>query len=206
MLDRNRSRRLASVALVAAVALAAPAFAQHGPAGGGSPLLTNAPAEARQLDFLVGQWELVALPKVSALAAMVHGQPKLVGVWKAWRALDGFGIEDELRLTDEAGNPRLLANAVRLFDRNARHWSCTTLDVYRGQFQASTGEWKGGQMTFIANATDADGKAYVARTSFYEIKPQSFRWRQDRSYDGGKTWDEGTLQIEARRVAAAAPR
>jgi hypothetical protein len=30
--------------------------------------------------------------------------------------------------------------------------------------------------------------------------------QQDRSTDSGQTWDEATLVIEAKRVAAAAPR
>ena len=66
---------------------------------------TTAPAEARQFDFLVGQWELEVKPKVNAMIAMFHGTPKLAGSWKAWRALDGFGIEDEVRIVDASGNP-----------------------------------------------------------------------------------------------------
>jgi hypothetical protein len=30
--------------------------------------------------------------------------------------------------------------------------------------------------------------------------------QQDRSYDAGRTWTEGFLKIEAKRVAAVAPR
>ncbi|HEV8240541.1 MAG TPA: hypothetical protein VGS57_14325 [Thermoanaerobaculia bacterium] len=198
-------RRLVVVCHCTLALAAGAAFAQHGPVVTGPPLLTNPPPEARQLDFLVGQWELVALPKVSTLVAVFHGQPKLVGTWKAWRALDGFGIDEELRLTDETGNPLLLSRSLRIFDRARRRWSGSTLDVYRARFSDSTGESKGGQVTFTTSGTDAEGKRYVMRGRFYDVKPNAFRWQQDRSYDGGKTWDE-TLKIEARRVAAAAPR
>jgi hypothetical protein len=200
-------RTIAGLALLALLALtAAGARAQHAPGGGGPPPLTTVPPEARQLDFLIGQWELVAEPKVSMLAATFHGQPKLPGVWKAWRALDGFGVEDELRLTDASGNPRSLSKSLRIFDRAARRWSSTTLDVYRARFQTASGEWKGGQATFTGRGTDGDGKPVLTRVRFYDIKPGGFRWQQDRSYDDGRTWDEGTLKIVAKRVAAKAPR
>ena len=56
----------------------------------GPPMNVAAPREAKQFDFLLGQWEIVAEPHVSFLVATIHGQPKLPGIWKAWRALDGF--------------------------------------------------------------------------------------------------------------------
>jgi hypothetical protein len=61
-------------------------------------------------------------------------------------------------------------------------------------------------MTQSGQGTDAEGKPYLTRTRFTEIGPTSFRMQLDRSADGGKTWDEGVLKIEAKRVAAVAPR
>lgn len=180
------------------------ARAQHGAAG--PPLVTTAPREAKQFDFLIGQWELVAEPKVSVLAATFHGQPRLPGTWRAWRGFDGFGVEDEMRLTDDAGNPRALAHCVRVYDRSAQQWNLSTLDVYKARFQAATARWQDNQMILTARSTGEDGRAVVSRIRFYDIRPNSFRWQQDRSYDDGRTWDEATLKIEATRVAAAAPR
>ena len=122
------------------------------------------------------------------------------------RGFDGWGIEDEIRITDEAGNARALSHAMRVFDAAAHHWTTTTLDVYRATVTTSTAEWKGGQMTTTSRGTDADGQRYITRTRYYDIKPGSFRFQQDRSVDDGKTWDEGVLKIDAKRVAAVAPR
>jgi hypothetical protein len=61
-------------------------------------------------------------------------------------------------------------------------------------------------MNQSSRGTDEQGKAYLTRTRFYDITPTSFRFRQDRSSDEGKTWTEGILAIEAKRVAASAPR
>ena len=187
------------------VSIPAAALAQHGTSGN-APLSTSAPREATQFDFLIGQWELVATPKVGGLAAKIHGSPKLPGVWKAWKAFDGWGIEDELRLMDGSGNPRLLAHAMRMYDGAAKKWSATTLDVYRSRFQASSAEWANNEMIIVSKGTDAEGKSTTTRIRFYNIKPNTFSWIQDRSEDDGKTWNEGTLKIEAKRIAATAPR
>jgi len=191
--------------LLTLLALApAPALAQH---GAGTPQQAPvAPAEARQHEFLIGQWELVVKVPPAGLAQRIHGVPRLVGTWKAWRAFDGFGVEDELRITDAAGNPVSLSHAMRFYDRAARGWSLATLDVYRGKLTIATAEWKEGRMTQSSRGTDQEGKPVLFRSRFSDITPTSFRWQQDRSSDDGKSWTEGTLRIEAKRIAATAPR
>jgi hypothetical protein len=191
------------VVLVAGFVLGTPALAQHGPA---NPPSRVAPHEATQFDFLIGQWEIVAMPHVPGLAARIHGSPKLQGTWKAWRGLDGWGIDDELRLTDASGNPMLLAHAMRAYDGTARHWIVATLDVYRATLVSSTAQWSNGAMHFEGAGTDSEGRPYRSRGRFLEIEPEAFTYRVDRSYDDGKTWTEDFLRIDAKRVAAVAPR
>jgi hypothetical protein len=189
---------------VSVIILPSLATAQH---GGGTPgATTTAPKEATQFDFLVGQWELVAVPKATTLAQRVHGVPKLPGTWKAWRALDGWGIEDELRLTDASGNPVLFAHHVRYFESAKRRWSVSGVDVYKGVLTASSAEWKNGEMTVNGSGTETDGRAYISRAVFSKVTPSAFSYRLDRSYDNGKEWTEGLTRIDAKRVAATAPR
>ena len=131
--------------------------------------------------------------------------PKIVGTWKAWRGLDGFGIEDEMRITDKSGNPMSLSHAVRYYDANAKQWKSMALDVYRGTFNPSSAEWRGGEMIVSSRGTDAEGKPYTSRSRYSNITSSSFRYIQERSTDGGKTWKEN-LTIDAKRVSAAASR
>lgn len=198
-------RTLATVVLLA---VPAALTAQHDGAGAApARTQTTAPREGSQFDFLVGEWELVVKVPAPSLAARLHGgAPKLVGSWKGWRAMDGYGVEDELRITDAAGNRLSLAKALRVYDVGARHWSSTTLDVYRARFSSATAEFKNGEMHQTSKGTDQEGKAFVQRTRFYEITPAGFRFQQDRSYDDGKSWTEGVLRIEAKRVAPTAAR
>lgn len=177
--------------------------AQH--ATGAPPPVRPAPVEARQFAFLLGQWELSVRPQAVGLAQRIHGVPRMLGTWKAWRALDGWGITDELRITDESGNPRALSYAVRMYDATARRWNVSTADVNRGTFVLSTAEWKDGNMTTSSSGTDSEGKAFMSRTQYSDITPASFRFEQERSFDQGVKWTR-TLSIEAKRVAALAPR
>jgi hypothetical protein len=178
---------------------------QHGAQGGRGPA-TSAPREANQFDFLIGQWELTVMPKVSGLAARIHGAPRLLGTWKAWRAFDGFGVQDELRIMDGSGNPNSLSHTLRLFSASEKRWIITGVDVYRGKSSAATAMMTKGEMTVSGSGTDADGKPYLTRTRFHGITKDRFLFQQDRSTDNGKSWSEAVLKIEARRTAAAAPR
>ncbi len=166
----------------------------------------TAPKEAAQFDFMVGQWEIDLTPKVSGVAAMIHGVPRLTGTWKAWRAFDGFGIDDELRVVDASGNPVALSHAMRVYDAKARRWSVRSLDVYRAGFAQSSGQWQDGEMRTSGSGTTPEGKPSLTRTRYYDISPERFRMRQDRSTDNGATWEEGVLAIEARRIAPKAAR
>ena len=199
-------RSLTTVAFAAGVTLAAqPAAARAQHDGGGATPKHVAPREASQFDFLVGQWDVVAKPLVTGLAR-IHGTPKILGTWKGWKSLDGWGVTDELRLVDASGNPRTFGAAVRLYDAANKRWMVQAFEVYRAIASSATGEWKDGTMVLAGRGTDADGKPTMIRTTFSKITATSFTMQQDRSTDDGRTWTEATLTIEAKKVAAVAPR
>ena len=194
--------RRAMVALI--VCLPSQAAAQH--AGNAGPTPIVAPKEGTQFDFLVGQWELTGRPLATTLAQRLHGVGKLPGTWKAWRALDGWGLEDELRLTDASGNPVLFTHTVRYYNSTARRWTLNAIDVYKGIISTPTAEWRGDEMIVSGSGKEPDGRAYISRGTYSKITPTSFTYRLDRSYDNGKKWTEGVTRIDAKRVAATAPR
>lgn len=196
-------RQLAT-ALALSTSLATIAVAQHD--GGASSKSLTPSKEVARLDFLIGQFELTVTPKVNSLAAKIHGQPTLLGTWKTWRAVDGFGLVDELRIVDRSGNPSSLSSALRVYDANTNHWIATGVDAYKAKASSSVGEWKGSELVFQGSGVDSKGEPYLARTRYYDITPAGFTYQQDRSTDNGKTWDEGTLKITAKRVAAEASR
>lgn len=204
---RTRSiTRLALVTLLALPLTAGALRAQHGPAGAPTAPASVAPKEAEQLAFLIGQWEVAVMPKATGLGQRIHGAPKLLGTWKAWRALDGFGIEDDLRIIDASGNPTTLSHTVRVYDTALGKWTQSALDVYRGRWTTSTGTFSNGVFTLRSAGRDPEGTPYVQRSRFYDITATSFKYQADRSMDGERTWDEAVLRMAAKRVAASAPR
>ena len=202
---RSSHQSLARLALLVAVLLPAPLPAQRA-GGGGAGGTAIVPKEAEQFAFLVGQWEVTVMPKVSSLVATLHGQPKLLGSWKAWRAFDGFGVEDELRVIDASGNPNALSHSMRIYDTTLGKWTQTSLDVYRGRFTTANGSWAQDALSLRSVGRDAEGRAFVQRSRFYDITPTSFKYDADRSNDGERTWEKGVVRIEAKRVAARAAR
>jgi hypothetical protein len=157
--------------------------------------------EARQFDFLVGQWQVSGQAKVSGLVAMIHGQPKLAGSWKAWRTADGQGIEDELTLTDASGTPLSAVHFTRTFSREDNCWKITGRDAYKGALpSAATARRQGDEMLMTSSGITPDGKHYRNRTHYLAITPIGFRMVQDRSYDEGKTWDSGAVTLDVRRT------
>lgn len=190
--------------VIAALVLPPVVKAQHG-GSGPAAVSRTAPREASQFNFLLGQWELTVKPAAVTLGQKIHGMPRLSGTWKAWRAMDGWGIEDELKIIDGSGNPMTLSHAVRLYDASAKKWKTSTADPYRGVMNTAEAEWSQSQMLTSSRGTDSDGNAYLSRARYTDIKRDSFRFIQERSTDNGKTWKEN-LTIEARRVSATAAR
>jgi hypothetical protein len=168
----------------------------------GDAAMTRSAPEAKQFDFLLGQWQLDVQPKVSGLAAIIHGTPRLVGTWKAERSADGLGIDDEMRIFDASGNPISLSRAHRVYSAAEGLWKISGQDVTHAHNSESTAKWSNGVMQVEGRSADPAGNPSVTRARYFDISADSFRMRQDRSSDNGQTWDEGTLTIDAKRVTA----
>ena len=184
--------------LAAMLACASAANAQQAP--------TTPRPEARQFDFLIGQWELEVHPKVDSLIAKIHGAPQLTGTWKAWRAFDGFGVDDEIRIIDTSGNPVALSHAMRAYSSAENSWLVVSMDAYRGRITESKGQLQGGEMVLSGRGTDPEGKPVLTRARYSQITADSFHLQNDRSADNGASWDEAVLVIDAKRVGATATR
>ena len=95
---------------------------------------------------------------------------------------------------------------MRIVSAGGGHWETAALDVYRAIVTIGSAEWRNGEMLATSSGTDPNGKSYIARSKYFDITGNSFRFQQDRSSDNGKSWSEGILKIDAKRVAGSAPR
>ena len=165
------SRRL--LVVVAMMFVGKSLHAQH---GGTQPMQSHtAPPEAAQYNFLVGQWDLVVKPAATGLAQKVHGTPKLIGTWKGWREFDGWGIEDELRITDASGNPLSLSHAMRYYDATLKKWRGVGLDVYRSVVSNSIAEMR--DKVMVTNSSVPRPPRASARRRQVELRRE---WRGSR--------------------------
>jgi hypothetical protein len=58
-------------------------------------------------------------------------------------------------------------------------------------------------MRLAGRGFDPEGHLVMTRIRYYDIGANGFRMQQDRSADDGRTWDEGTLTIVAKRSGPA---
>jgi hypothetical protein len=135
--------------------------------------------------WLIGRWEMDAT--VYPDDGRKHtGKGEIHFGW----VLEGRAIQDVWIL------PGVFhGTTLRVYDPGLDAWHILWSDPLRQVYRRQIGRARGDGI--VQDGKDDDGKA--VRWSFSEITPSSFRWRGERSLDGGATWQ---LQAEffARRV------
>lgn len=160
-------------------------------AGGPNP---QAPPETEQYSFMVGKWDCTTRFMMPDGSGYVEGRAR----WTGHYILDGWAIQDHWIGYKPDGQESHGTN-IRSFNRQTRKWDNRWLSAGSLQWAYFESEMVGDTMVMTGSGKDDFGE-FIDRNTFYEIQAQSWRWRKDRSYDGGKTWIEGVGFIEARRA------
>lgn len=156
------------------------------------------PPEASQFDYLLGDWTYTGVWRTP------NGERHGVGTWTARKAFDGFGVVDEWRILDApGGNTVYLGTTSRVYSAAKGHWDMRFISVPGMTWHEQYAEWRDGEMHLWWTGEDQQGRQYQMRVRYYDISEDSFRWRGDRSYDGGRTWVENWLTMEVTRVAGS---
>ena len=155
-------------------------------------LHTDGPAPDRSekmglYGWLVGSWEMDAVVHVDD--GTVHKGPGEIHF--GW-VLEGRAIQDVWILPSV-----FYGTTLRVYDPGIDAWHILWSDPLRQYYTRQIGRAHGNDI--VQEGKNDAGDAI--RWSFTEITPNSFRWRGERSHDGGASWQ---LQAEfnARRVAA----
>lgn len=146
----------------------------------------NAPPETAQFNFLIGDWDcnmkfLIAKDKYKTTKTK----------WYAYYTLDGYAIQDD------AIGPGFRGTTYRTYNPRKKKWIMKWIPANQGNPWDIEAEFVNGEIHATTEGQDQFGK-FMDKIFFYDIKPKSFSWRQERSYDQGKTW---TLwaEIKAKR-------
>jgi hypothetical protein len=136
--------------------------------------------------WLIGDWDMDAV--VHADDGTTHtGRGEIHFAW----ALEGRAIQDVWILPGF-----FYGSTLRVYDPKLDAWHILWSDPLKQLYTRQIGRARGAD---IVQEGTADGGAML-RWSFTEITPDAFRWRGERSLDGGANWH---LQAEfrARRIA-----
>lgn len=185
---RNKSRFLRALALVAAMPLLAQT-AQRTP----EQLEASYQAHKNDFDYLLGDWEFTAEDKQWG---------KYGGRWSAVK-LDEGQILDEYRVLGDKDETYFVTTTLRNYNKYLDRWELIGADAGSGLGDFGTAIRNGDEVRIEQTGGASTDKPTKWRIRYYNIKPDQFSWTADISKDGGKTWIEKHLVIEAKRIGPA---
>ena len=155
----------------------------------------NIPPEMAQFSFLVGEFDCSWKSKIDSEGNYATGSG---GKWIGKYTLNGYAFEDDWI------SGSLIGTTWRTYDRVNKRWICKWLQsgtdnpigFTRDYFYA---RYEDNKILIDAEGKDTRGE-YKDRIMFYDISDDGFKWKIERSYDGGETWIENMRIVEARRV------
>jgi hypothetical protein len=109
---------------------------------------------------------------------------------------DGRANLVKLQADGPAG--RIAALSLRLYNPRSRQWSLDFANSKSGALsQPTIGEFKNGRREFF-DQESFNGRAILVRFVISGIRPNSCRFEQAFSEDGGKTWEANWIATDAR--------
>jgi hypothetical protein len=146
-------------------------------------------------DFEIGTWKTHLkrlLNPLSGSTSWVEYEGTTV-VRKVW---NGRANLVELVADGPAGHFEGLS--LRLYNPQSRQWSLNFAGIKGGVMTTPTiGEFKNGRGEFYSQET-LDGRAIFVRFVISDITPNSCRFEQAFSADGGKTWEVNWIAVDTR--------
>ena len=153
-------------------------------------------------DFEIGTWKTHVkrlLHPLSGTSEWTEYDGTSV-VRKVW---DGRANLLELRMEGPKGHFEGLS--LRLYNPQARLWSLNFSNAASGTVaQPTIGGFKNGRGEFYDQET-LDGRAILVRFVISDITPNSARFEQSFSGDGGKTWEVNWIATDTRMAEANKP-
>jgi len=146
-------------------------------------------------DFEIGTWRTHLRRLLNPLTGSntwVEYQGTTV-VRKVWN-----GRANLVELVADGPAGRFEGLSLRLYNPQARQWSLNFASVNGGVMtQPTIGEFKNGRGEFF-NQETLNGRAILVRFVITDITPNSCRFEQAFSDDGGKTWEVNWIATDTR--------
>jgi hypothetical protein len=150
-------------------------------------------AHRADFDYLLGDWEF---------SADNRQYGKSHGFWSAVRLAEGQ-VLDEYRLVGDSGESFYATTTIRSYNAVLDRWELIGMDQGNGLQDFGTAQRVGREMHLEQKFGVMSSEPSTWRIRYFNIQPGRFSWTADRSTDGGRTWTERFMQIEARRIGPA---
>jgi hypothetical protein len=149
-------------------------------------------------DFLIGSWKF----HLKRLVHPLTGSTTWVefdGTGRAWKILGGRANMDEVSVEGPSGKVEGLT--LRMYSPQSRQWSLywgNLKDGSLGQPVVPTvGSFKDGRGEFF-DYEPINGRWIFVRYVWFDITPDSARFEQSFSADGGRTWEVNWISYQTR--------
>ena len=175
------------VVIVATLALTVVVALALGPPGGETMLSVlgargphpSLGADAHAFDQFVGHWD-ADFGFHDGTGRVRHRRGELFFGW----VLDGHAVQDVWITYPSAGEERRIGTTIRIFDKTSRQWRIVFVQPQYDYIVSVQGPAEGNRI--ILTGTDADARPI--RWTFNDITSESFVWRGEKSFDGGRSW------------------
>ena len=146
----------------------------------------EAPPETAMLGQLIGTWDI---DQSIINKDGTWGERKRHAIWKWYYILDGHAIQDDWILVDSLKNQHAAGTNIRIYNPEEKQWYMAWIDKTVRRLATFTA-------TNDSNTVVMDGhnaKGQHIKNIFYNIKKNEFDWRQEWTFDDGKTWITVTI-------------
>jgi len=144
----------------------------------------DAPAQTEQFAFLVGDWDCA----MKALTPDGKDTVEIQAQWSGRYILGGWAIQDHW-YSERSGVGGWGTN-IRWWNTEISRWENSWLNSRANDRIHYYSDQVGETMVMIGGEGDSAFGPYVDRNTFFDISEAAFRWRKDRSFDGGESWVE----------------
>ncbi len=168
------------------------ASAMSGAVSAGAVLAPAPTGKAGDFDFLSGNWKIRHQRLKDGQWDAFEGEATVHGL------LGGIASVEELRIPSRG----MSGMGMRVLDVERKRWADYWVNSQSGivapapawgSFVDGVGHWDSTEVD--------DGKAVIVRGTWDQITPHACQWRQARSEDEGRTWQEN-WRMQWRRVPA----
>jgi hypothetical protein len=145
---------------------------------------TPTPGKPGDFDFLTGEWRIANLSIVNGAWLEYAGEASV------YRILNGIGSVEELRIPARGFS----GMGLRMLDVEKKIWSDHWVNAKSGVVTTpgQTGSFENGVAIFHSDYED-QGRTMKSAGIWDLITPNSCRWRQVTSGDGGKSWEHNWI-------------